>query len=141
MADEPNGNEAAATDEGGAREVSREEARKLVDEGAQLIDVRADHEWEAGRIAGATHLPLAELAQRTAEVDKDRPVVLYCRGGNRSSMAAAALAEAGYDAVKMSEGIVGWDGADLPLEPEGGYVAESGEAAAILQAQKKPSHS
>jgi len=128
MADEP-------------REVSRDEARKLVDEGAQLIDVRADHEWEAGRIAGATHLPLAELAQRAGEIDQDRPVVLYCRGGNRSSMAAAALAEAGYDAVKMSEGIVGWDGADLPLEPEGGYVAESGEAAAILQAQKKPSHS
>jgi rhodanese-related sulfurtransferase len=141
MADEANGAEAAATDEGGAREVSREEARKLVDEGAQLIDVRADHEWEAGRIAGATHLPLAELPRRTGELDKDRPVVLYCRGGNRSSMAAAALAEAGYDAVKMSEGIVGWGEADLPLEPDGGYVAESGEAAAILQAQKKPSHS
>ncbi len=141
MADEANGNEAAATDEGGAREISREEARRLVDEGAQLVDVRADHEWEAGRIAGATHLPLAELAQRAGELDKGRAVVLYCRGGNRSSMAAAALAEAGYDAVKMTEGIVGWDEADLPLEPEGGYVAESGEAAAILQAQKKPSHS
>lgn len=137
MADEANGTEAAATEEGGARVVSREEARELVDAGAQLIDVRADHEWEAGRIAGATHLPLAELPQRTGELDKDRAVVLYCRGGNRSSMAAAALAEAGYDAVKMSEGIVGWDAADLPLEPEGGYVAESGEAAAILQARKK----
>ena len=52
-------------------------------------------------------------------------------------MAAAALAEAGYDAVKLSEGIVGWDEAGLPLEPEGGYVAESGEAAAVLQARKK----
>jgi rhodanese-related sulfurtransferase len=140
MADEANQNEAAA-DAGDAREVSREEARRLVDEGAQLIDVRTDHEWEAGRIIGATHLPLDTLPQRVGELDKDRPVVLYCRGGNRSSMAAAALAEAGYDAVKMSEGIVGWDEADLPLEPEAGYVAESGEAAAILQAQKKPSHS
>ena len=99
--------------------------------------MRAEHEWEAGRIAGATHLPLAELAERAGEMDKERPVVLYCRGGNRSSMAAAALAEAGYDAVKMSEGIVGWSEADLPLEPEGGYVAESGEAAAILQAREK----
>jgi len=120
-----------------AKEVSREEAQKLIDAGAQLIDVRADHEWEVGRIAGATHLPLDELAQRTGEIDKERPVLLYCRGGNRSTMAAAALAEAGYDAVKMSEGIVGWDEAGLPLEPEGGYVAESGEAAAILQARKK----
>jgi rhodanese-related sulfurtransferase len=123
------------------REVSREEARKLLDEGAQLIDVRADHEWEVGRIAGATHIALPEIAQRTEEIDRDRPVILYCRGGNRSSMATAALADAGFDAVKLSEGIVGWSGEDLPLEPEGGYVADSGEAAAILQAQKKPSHS
>ena len=140
---EPNDTAANADTSGaeGPREVSREEARKLVDEGAQVVDVRADHEWEAGRIEGATHLPLAELAQRSGEIDKDRPVVLYCRGGNRSSMAAAALTEAGYDAVKMIEGIVGWDAEGLPLEPEDGYVAESGEAAAILQAQKKPSHS
>jgi rhodanese-related sulfurtransferase len=123
------------------REISREEARKLLDEGAQLVDVRADHEWEAGRIAGARHLPLPELPQRTDELDKDRPVVVYCRGGNRSSMATAALGDAGFEAVKLSEGIVGWSEGDLPLEPEGGYVAESGEAAAILQAQKKPSHS
>jgi rhodanese-related sulfurtransferase len=106
-------------------------------DGAQLVDVRADHEWEAGRIADAKHVPLAELAERTDEIDRDRPVVLYCRGGNRSTMATEALAEAGYDAAKLSEGIVGWDEADLPLEPEGGYVADSGEAAAILQARKR----
>jgi len=127
--------------QGETREVSREEARKLVEEGAQLIDVRADHEWEAGRIAGAKHVPLPELPQRTGEIDKERPVVVYCRGGNRSSMATSGLAESGFDAVKLSEGIVGWSEDDLPLEPEGGYVADSGEAAAILQAQKKPSHS
>lgn len=119
------------------REVSREEAQKLIEGGAQLVDVRADHEWEMGRIEGATHLPLAELAERTGEIAKDRPVVLYCRGGNRSTMAAEALADAGYDAVKLSEGIVGWSEAGLPLAPEGGSVAESGEAAAILHACKK----
>jgi rhodanese-related sulfurtransferase len=124
-------------EKGAAKEVSREEARKLVEQGAQLVDVRADHEWEVGHIAGATHLPLAELAERTDEIDRDRPVVLYCRGGNRSTMAATALAEAGYDAAKLSEGIVGWDEAGLPLAPADGYVAESGEAAAILQARKK----
>ncbi|MEX0973693.1 MAG: rhodanese-like domain-containing protein [Solirubrobacterales bacterium] len=119
------------------REVSRDEARKLIDAGAQLVDVRAPHEWEAGRIAGATHLPLAELAGRTGEIDRERPVVLYCRGGNRSAMAAEALAAADFDAVKLDGGIVGWSGAGLPLEPQGGYVAESGEAAAILEARKK----
>jgi rhodanese-related sulfurtransferase len=125
------------TEAGEAREVSREEAQKLIEEGAQLVDVRAQHEWDAGRIAGATHLPLAELAQRASEIDSERTVVLYCRGGNRSSMAAAALTDAGYDAVKLTEGIVGWSEADLPLVPEGGYVSESGEAAAVLEARKK----
>jgi rhodanese-related sulfurtransferase len=132
MADEANGGE--------TREVSREEAQKLVEDGAQLVDVRADHEWKAGRISGAKHLPLAELAERTGELDPDRPVVVYCRGGNRSTMATDALAEAGFDAAKLSEGIVGWEEAGLPLEPEGGYAAESGEAAAILEARKKASH-
>jgi rhodanese-related sulfurtransferase len=125
------------TEAGEAPEVSREEAQKLIEDGAQVVDVRVDHEWEVGRIAGATHLPLAELAERAGEIDKERPVVVYCRGGNRSSMAAAALTAAGYDAAKLSEGIVGWVEAGLPVDPEDGYVAESGEAAAVLQARKK----
>ena len=120
-----------------ATEVSRDEAQKLIEDGAQLIDVRADHEWEVGRIPGATHLPLDQLAARASEVDKERPVVLYCRGGNRSTMAAAALADAGYDAAKLVEGIVGWSEAGLPLDPDDGYVADSGEAAAVLQARKR----
>jgi len=119
------------------REVSREEAEKLVAGGAQLVDVRAGHEWEAGRIEGASHLPLAELAERAGELDRERPVVLYCRGGNRSTMATEALSAEGFDAVKLSEGIVGWAGAGLPLEPEGARVAESGEAAEILHARKR----
>jgi rhodanese-related sulfurtransferase len=122
-------------------EVTRAEARRLVDEGAQLVDVRGDHEWEAGRIPGAKHVPLAELNERTGEIAQDRPVVLYCRGGTRSSMATEALAAAGYDAAKLTGGIVGWEEEGLPLEPEGGYAAESGEAAAVLEAQKKRSSS
>jgi rhodanese-related sulfurtransferase len=119
------------------REIDCAEARKLIEDGAQLLDVRADHEWEAGRIAGATHLPLAELAERAGEIDRERPVILYCRGGNRSTMATAALTEAGYDAMKLGEGIVGWAEEGLPLDPDDGYVAESGEAAAVLQARKR----
>jgi rhodanese-related sulfurtransferase len=120
----------------GPREVSREELQKLLDEGAQLVDVRAEHEWEAGRIEGAKHLPLAELSERVDEIERDRPVVLYCRGGNRSTMATEALAAGGFDAAKLTEGIVGWSEAGLPLEPDDGGVAESGEAASILDARK-----
>ncbi len=122
---------------GEGREVSRDEAQKLIEDGAQLVDVRAAHEWEAGHIAGATHLPLAELAGRAEEIDRERPVVLYCRGGNRSTMAVEALAAEGYDAAKLGEGIVGWSEAGLPLEPESARVAESGEASEILHAAKR----
>jgi rhodanese-related sulfurtransferase len=121
------------------REVSRAEAREMLDAGAQLVDVRADHEWEAGHLPGATHIALPELPARVAEIDRERPVILYCRTDNRSAMAATALAEAGYDAVKLAEGATGWEEEGLELEPEGGYVAESGEAAAVLEARKRAS--
>ena len=121
------------------REVSRAEAREMLGAGAQLVDVRADHEWETGHLPGATHIALPELAARAAEIDRDRPVILYCRGDNRSDMAASALTEAGYDAVKLAEGATGWEEEGLDLEPEGGYVAESGEAAAVLEARKRAS--
>ena len=120
-----------------SKEISREEAQKLVQDGAQLVDVRAEHEWDAGRIGAAVHIPLGELSDRADEIDTGRPVILYCRGGNRSTMAAEALEAAGYAPAKLSEGIVGWADAGLPLEPEDGYVAESGAAAAVLDARKK----
>jgi rhodanese-related sulfurtransferase len=119
------------------REISAGEAEKLIEGGAQLIDVRADHEWEAGRISGAEHIELSELSARAGEIDRDRPVILYCRGGNRSTMATDALADAGFDAAKLAGGIVDWAEAGLPIEPEAGYVAESGEAASVLQARKR----
>jgi rhodanese-related sulfurtransferase len=123
--------------EGEPQVVSQEEARRLVADGAQLLDVRTDREWEAGHIDGATHIDLPELPGRVEEIDKDRPVVVYCRTGNRSEMAAAALADGGYDVVKMDEGMVGWAEAGLPLVPEDGYVAESGDAAAELERRKR----
>jgi len=126
-----------AQQESGAKEVTRDEAQALIEDGAQLVDVRVAHEWDAGHLAGATHLPLEELAERSNELDADRPVVLYCRGGTRSSMAAEALDGAGFNAVKLTEGIVGWDEAGLELDSEESYVAESGEAASILQARKR----
>jgi len=120
----------------GVPEISRGELEGKLDD-VQLVDVRADHEWETGRIPGAVHVPLAKLSQRVEEIDKERPVVLYCRGGNRSTMATEALVAEGYEAMKLTEGIVGWAEDGRPLEPEGGVVAESGEAAAILHAEKR----
>lgn len=104
---------------------------------AQLVDVRTGHEWEAGRIPDAIHIPLEDLSERAGEIDRERPVVFYCRGGNRSGMAVQAFSEAGYEASKLAGGITAWDEAGLPVEPEGGYVAESGEAAAVLEARRR----
>lgn len=119
------------------KEISTEEARKLIDAGGQLVDVRVEHEWEAGRIPGASHIELGELSERASEIDRERPVVFYCRGDNRSDMAAAAFVADGYEAKVLAGGIQAWVQAGLPLEPEDGYVAESGEAASILEARNR----
>ena len=90
----------------------------------QLIDVRQRYEHEAGRIAGAPLIELSELASRAEEIDRDRPVVFYCRSGSRSAMATQAFRGAGYDAHNMAGGLRDWQAAGLPLEPDDGYVAD-----------------
>lgn len=101
----------------------REVAELLEREDIQLVDVREPAEWEAGRIAGAVHIPLGELGQRARALDPARPIVFYCRSGGRSAMATEAFASAGYDARNMSGGMVQWHASGLPIEPDGGYVA------------------
>jgi rhodanese-related sulfurtransferase len=90
----------------------------------QLVDVREDHEWQAGRIAGARHITLGEVATQADTLDPSRPLVFYCRSGARSTMAADAFSRAGFDAYSMSGGLVEWDARGLPLEPDDGHVAE-----------------
>ena len=90
----------------------------------QLVDVRQGYEHEAGHIAGGRHVELAELAAAAGTIDRDRPVVFYCRSGSRSAMAAEAFSGAGYDAHNMAGGLLEWEAAGLPLEPEDGQVAQ-----------------
>lgn len=90
----------------------------------QVIDVREDYEHEAGHIAGDRHVELGQLPSAAATIDRERPVVLYCRAGGRSDMAAAALRQAGFEAYSMTDGLLGWAAGGLPLEPVDGRVAE-----------------
>ena len=90
----------------------------------QLIDVREGYEWEAGRIAGARHVELGAVAAEAATIDRDTPVVFYCRVGSRSAMAANAFRQAGYDAYSMDGGIAAWAERGLPLDPDDGEVAD-----------------
>jgi rhodanese-related sulfurtransferase len=89
----------------------------------QLIDVREPEEHAAGRIAGTPLIALSELAERAEAIDRDRPVVFYCRSGSRSAMAAEAFSAAGYDAHNMAGGLLDWHARGLPLEPADGHVA------------------
>jgi rhodanese-related sulfurtransferase len=105
-------------------DLAPERVKELVEGGeAQLVDVREDYEWEAGRIAGAVHIGLEGLPGRAAEIDKDRPVIFQCRVGNRSAFAMEAFRNGGYDAYNLAGGIQAWADAGLPLEPEDGTVA------------------
>jgi rhodanese-related sulfurtransferase len=91
---------------------------------AQLVDVRMPAEYEASHIEGARHITLDELEAAAGELDRDRPVVFYCRTGERSAMALAAFRGAGWDAYGMAGGLVAWAEQGLPLEPEGAAVAQ-----------------
>ena len=102
----------------------REVARLLAESDVQLIDVRQPHEHEAGRIAGGRLIELGSLSAQAESVDRDRPVIFYCRSGGRSAMATEAFSQAGYDARNMAGGMLEWTAQGLPIEPEGGRVAD-----------------
>jgi len=108
----------------GERDISSEEAEALRRDGAQLVDVREDQEWDAGRIGGARHIVLGEVASQAASIDQARPVVFYCRVGARSAMAADAFRKAGYEAYSLDGGLEAWTAEGRPLEPEDGTVAD-----------------
>ena len=77
-----------------------------------LLDVRTPSEWEEdGYLEGATLIPHSELRDREGELpeDKEAPVLLYCRSGNRSQQAAATLQDLGFtDIIELESGITGW---------------------------------
>ena len=82
-----------------------------------LIDVRAPREREQKRIPGSLSIPLNHLAERTSELPTDRPLLVYCAGGYRSSIAASLLQQHGFKHVsEIAGGITAWEAAKLPIE-------------------------
>jgi rhodanese-related sulfurtransferase len=94
------------------------------DPAPQVIDVREPYEREAGHIAGTLHIELLELTSRADSVQRDRPVVFYCRVGVRSEMAAQAFRAAGFEAYSMRGGLQRWAQEGRPLAPADGHVAD-----------------
>ncbi|MCB9137152.1 MAG: rhodanese-like domain-containing protein [Caldilineaceae bacterium] len=81
-----------------------------------LVDVRTAQEFSQGRIPGAINISLQELQQKLNRIPADKPVVVYCRSGNRSAFAARTLLQAGYEEVYDLGGIMDWARQGLPLE-------------------------
>ena len=105
-------------------ELEPAQADELIESGAELIDVRRPYEYEGGHLAGARNVEMNELSAAADSISRERPVLFYCRTGDRSGMAAQAFREAGYDAYNLAGGIVAWAGAGRSLEPDSGGVVQ-----------------
>ena len=91
-------------------------AARLAAGEVDVLDVRHDSEWSAGHIAGATHIPLGHLTARLAELPSGRPLVVHCKGGTRSAIAASLLGRLGRTGViDMPGGFDAWEAAGLPV--------------------------
>lgn len=92
--------------------ITAEEAKQIMDseEGYIILDVRTQEEYDQGHIPGAILIPDTEIKAKAEEVltDKDQLILVYCRSGRRSKLAAEALVEMGYTNIKEFGGILDW---------------------------------
>ena len=92
--------------------ITAEEAKQIMDseEGYIILDVRTQEEYDESHIPGVILIPHTEIEARAEEVltDKDQLILVYCRSGRRSKIAAEALVELGYTNIKEFGGIIDW---------------------------------
>ncbi|MEL7624432.1 MAG: rhodanese-like domain-containing protein [Clostridiales bacterium] len=92
--------------------INAEEAKEMMDEEAShiLLDVRTQAEYDEGHIPGAILIPDTEIKDRAEEelADKEAVILVYCRSGRRSKVAAQALADLGYTGIYEFGGIIDW---------------------------------
>ena len=92
--------------------ITAEEAKQIMDteEGYIILDVRTQEEYDQGHIPGAILIPDTEIKTKAEDVltDKNQLILVYCRSGRRSKLAAEALAELGYTNIKEFGGIIDW---------------------------------
>src|SRR6185369_13006556 len=92
-------------------------AERIAHGDAILLDVRAPGEREQKHIAGSVALPLNHLEERAGELPRDRPLLVHCAGGYRSSIAASILQRLGFARVsEMAGGLAAWEAAKLPVK-------------------------
>ncbi|HEX6475744.1 MAG TPA: molybdopterin-dependent oxidoreductase [Acidimicrobiales bacterium] len=123
----PVSNPGAVTDVGVTPHVSTRTARRLVEAGALLLDVREPDEWRTEHAPGAKLMPMASVRHRREELPRDRRIVVMCRSGGRSAVVTDSLLSADFDAVNLAGGMCAWSAAGLPVttEPDAGLVVHS----------------
>ncbi len=101
----------------GIKEVDCPAALQLINhKNALILDVRDEAEYKAGNILHSISIPLSRLLERINDLDKERPIVVLCRSGNRSASASALLGKRGFTQVyNLTGGIIAWQKANLPL--------------------------
>ncbi|MEO6701227.1 MAG: rhodanese-like domain-containing protein [Jatrophihabitantaceae bacterium] len=98
-----------------AEEVTVTQAIELVAGEAILLDVREQHEWDAGHAPQAQHLAMSELSGRVDELPKDTQIVCVCHLGGRSAAVSAALNRAGWQALNLTGGMRAWAAEGQPV--------------------------
>jgi rhodanese-related sulfurtransferase len=92
--------------------ITAEEAKVLMESetGYIILDVREQDEYDAGHIPGAILIPYTRIEEEASEklTDKDQLILVYCRSGRRSKIAADALVELGYTNIREFGGILDW---------------------------------
>ena len=93
-------------------QITAEDAKKIMDSGEEhiILDTREQDEFDEGHIPGAILIPYTEIENKAIELipDKDKLILVYCRSGRRSKIAAEALSKLGYTNVKEFGGIIDW---------------------------------
>ncbi len=98
-------------------EITVEEAYQFVEQGAYLLDVRTQEEWDEFHAPQATLIPLDQLESRVNEVPTDQDIVVICRSGNRSQTGRDILLSAGHPSVtSVDGGMNAWAAAGYPTE-------------------------
>jgi rhodanese-related sulfurtransferase len=107
----------------GGQAVGPPEAVRLLNQGALLVDVRSQAEFDSGHILDARHVPqdqVAQAAESTLKRFKDKVVIMSCESGMRSSAAARVLQAQGFtNVVNLRGGLQAWRAENLPLVKEG----------------------
>lgn len=99
-------------------EVTPQQAKELIAQGAHLIDVREDVEWIAGHAPEAVHIPMGLLSLNN--LPSEGKIIVICRSGNRSMHATLAMREAGLDACNYEGGMHAWQSAGGVVQAAGG---------------------